>query len=175
MKLRKLGTAALLAALIMVSQMPPAAAGILDSASQMVNLVGTSGASGIIPLTSFQRVMPDGTLTSFAIASNRVLLITKIVFRLSAGQTASSALFQIAPFYYVGAGAFTVNATSVSGDIDIESGLPLGVWSDSFNAQVSISGNGQAIPGTLVCRMVGILAPRDALIVPIYELLLSDN
>jgi hypothetical protein len=155
--------------------MPPATAGILDSASQMVNLVGTSDASGIIPLTAFQRVMADGTLTSFAIPGNRVLLITKIMFRLAAGQTASSALFQIAPFYYVGAGASTVNATSVSGDIDLESGLPLGVWSDSFNAQVSIPGIGQAIPGTLACRIMGILVPENASIVPIYELLFSDN
>ena len=60
MKLRNLGLSLILAALIIVAY-PPAAAGILKSASQMVNLVGSSDSSGIIPLSSFQRVMPDGT------------------------------------------------------------------------------------------------------------------
>ena len=52
----------------------------------MVNLVGSSDSFGIIPLSSFQRVMPDGTTAPFVIPGNRVLLITKIMFYIASAR-----------------------------------------------------------------------------------------
>jgi hypothetical protein len=172
MKLRKLGPAIILSSLIILSSIPPAEAGILNNASQLVNLVGTSDSSGIIPLTSFQRVMPDGARAPFVIPGNRVLLVTKIYFLIASNQAVNQAQFAIAPFYY--------RNTSIAngfGDkvVDIDSGFPLTIWSSNFNVKVINLANSQTVPGTLTCRIVGLLAPPEAQMPPIYSLLLIDQ
>jgi hypothetical protein len=172
MKLKKIGLAIILASLIILSSMPLAEAGIFNSASQIVNLVGASGSSGIIPLSSFRRVMPDGSTTPFVIPSNRVFLVTKIFVVIASGQTVPKAQFQMAPFYYR-----NLSIANGFGDkvVDIESGFPLAVWSSNFNVKVvNMANNYSTVPGILQCRIVGLLAPPEAVGAPIDLLLLFD-
>jgi hypothetical protein len=171
MKLRNLGLTLILAALIMVAYIPPAAAGILKSASQMVNLVGSSDNTGIIPLSSFQRVMPDGSTAPFIIPGNRVLLITKIMFYIASAQTVPNAQFRMEPFYNKNV---AISNGFGSQNVDIESGFPIAVWSNSFNVRVINRADSQTVPGTLKCRIIGLLAPPEAIIVPINLLLLLE-
>ena len=171
MKLRNLGLSLILAALIIVAYIPPAAAGILKSASQMVNLVGSSDGSGIIPLSSFQRVMPDGTTVPFVIPGNRVLLITKIMFYIASAQTVPNAQFRMEPFYNKNV---DISNGFGSQDVDIESGFPIAVWSSDFNVKVINKVGQTTVPGTLKCRLIGLLAPPEGILVPINLLLLLD-
>jgi hypothetical protein len=171
MKLRNSGLALILVALIIVAYIPPAAAGILKSASQIVNLGGSSDSSGIIPLSSFQRVMPDGTTTPFAIPGNRVFLITKIMFYIAYQGDVPNAQFRMAPFYNKNV---SISNGFGSQNLDIESGFPLAVWSSNFDVRVINKDNSQTVPGTLKCRIIGLLAPPEAIIAPIYLLLLLN-
>lgn len=171
MKHRKLGTAITLALLILCTYTPSATAGILKTASQIVNLVGSSDSSGIIPLSSFQRVMPDGSTTPLVIPGNRVLLITKIMFYIASSQTVPNAQFRLEPFYY----KMAPIANGFGGQtVDIESGFPISVWSSNFNVKVVNRDDGQTVPGTLKVRLVGLLAPPEAVLIPIDLLLLLD-
>lgn len=171
MKLRKIGLALILASLIIVAYMPPAAAGILKNASQMVNLVGSSDSSGIIPLSSFRRVMPDGTTAPLVIPGNRVLLITKIMFHIASGQTVPNAQFRMEPFYYK---MVSISNGFGSQNVDIESGFPMAVWSSNYNVRVINRDNAQTVPGALRVRIIGLLAPPEAVLIPIDLLLLLD-
>ena len=169
MKFKQIATAIILASLIILSTLQLAEADILNSASQIVNLVGASDSSGIIPLSSFRRVMPDGSTAPFVIPGNRVFLITKILFVIASSQTVPNAQFQMAPFYYR-----NLSIANGFGDkvVDIESGFPISVWSSNFNAKVVNKANSSTtVPGILRCRIVGLLAPPEAVLNSVYLLL----
>jgi hypothetical protein len=179
MKLRKICTALILASLVMLAYTPSAESGILKSASQIINLTGTSDSSGTLQFSSFRRVMPDGSTESFVIPHNRVLLVTKIYFVLSSSITGAAAYLAIGPSDVTKTQFYTKSAT-VSGGLydsvaDIESGFPLALWPGSFVTRVVNRSTNLALPGTLQCRIVGLLAPPEAVTVPIDLLLLLDN
>jgi hypothetical protein len=178
MKLRKICTALILASLVMLAYTPSAESGILNNASQIINLTGTSDSTGTLQFSDFRRVMPDGSTESFVIPPNRVLLVTKIYFLLSSSTTGANAYLAMGtadtsqPQFYS-------KSALVSGGLyyslaDIESGFPLALWPGSFVTRVIDRSNSQALPGTLKCRIVGLLAPPEAVMAPTYLLLLLD-
>ena len=114
----------------------------------------------------------DGSTAPLVIPGKRVLLITKIIFYIASSPDVPMAQFQMVPFYYKNLSISNGFGGKV---VDIKSGFPLAVWSSNFNVKVVNKANSQTIPGTLQCRIVGLLAPPEAVTVPLDLLLLLDK
>jgi hypothetical protein len=142
-----------------------ARSGILDAASQMVNLTG----NGAVPVafTSFQQVLPDGTSQPFTLPSDKVFVITKVIWSFYPQNTSFTGSAQLrfgtnptSTAFYSKRTSFTNGSGSGEND-NIPTGIPIGVWTQSYGAYVVNLADNTLLPGTLSMRVVGFLAPNQ--------------
>lgn len=145
-------------------------AGILDNASQIVNLTAGSTSDTKLPLSAFVRVTPEGTNITFDPGSN-VVVINKIMWRFKPDSTQIPNPVQLRltaiPFSNSGV-TFYSKKSGVGGDgfasenDNVAPGIPLkiqdaGAWGFFVVDLVT----NQPISGSLSVRLVGFMTPNQ--------------
>jgi hypothetical protein len=143
-----------------------ARSGILESASQMVNLT-VNGAVVPVDFPSFQQVLPDGTSQPFTLPSGKVFVITKVIWSFYPQNTSFTGSAQLrfgtsptSIAFYSKRTSFTNGGGSGEND-NIPTGIPIAVWTQSYGAYVVNLADNTLLPGTLFMRVVGFIAPNQ--------------
>jgi hypothetical protein len=154
----------------LVSATGPSSAGILDNASQIVNLTVSGDGVTVLPLSAVARVTPDGGIAPFDPGSNVVVVINKIMWKFKPvnGQTNPIQL-RLTAIPFSGSGvSFYNKKSSVGGDgyaaenDNIAPGIPVAIHDPTaWGFYVVDLVSGQPISGNLGIRMVGFLAPAQ--------------
>jgi hypothetical protein len=141
-------------------------ASILQSGSQLINLVGTSDASGTVAFNTMQIVQPDGTKVTWSYPASRLLVVTSTAFAFIASgtvpdQTVNLIIGSILP----GFDGFTrsMSGGKVNGDKVFPTGWVIGpqAWTGQNTTYVRKNGDATLtpIPGSLIIHLNGYLAP----------------
>lgn len=147
-----------------------ASAGILDNASQIVNLTAGSTSATVLPLNVFSRVNPDGTSVTFDPGSSVVVVINKIMWRFKPDNAQTNPVqlrLTVIPFSSSGV-SFYSKKSGVGGDgfasenDSVTPGIPVKVQNAAaWGFYVVDLVTGQPISGSLSIRMVGFMTPNQ--------------
>jgi hypothetical protein len=155
----------------LVSAAGLAGAGILDNASQIVNLSASSSSATVVPLSAFARVTPGGTSIAFDPGSSVVVVINKIMWKFKPDNTQITNPVQLrltAIPFSPSSVAFYGKKSSVGGDgyafenDNIAPGIPVDVQDASiWGFYVVDLVTNQPISGSLAIRLVGFMTPNQ--------------
>jgi hypothetical protein len=170
MKFKQLSLITGLILTFLVSAASLAGAGILDNASQIVNLSAGSSSATVVPLSAFVRVTPDGTNIVFDPGSNVVVVINKIMWKFKPDNTQTNPVqlrLTAIPFSASGV-SFYNKKSGVGGDgyaaenDNVAPGIPVAIQDASkWGFYVVDLVTNQPIPGSLAIRLVGFITPNQ--------------
>lgn len=146
-------------------------AGILDNASQIVNLTVSGNGVTVLPLSTVAKVTADGGIIPFDPGSNVVVVINKIMwkFKPDNAQLTNPIQLRLTAIPFSGSGVSFYNKMSgvgsdgyASENDNIAPGIPIAIEDASkWGFFVVDLVSGQPISGNLGIRMVGFLAPAQ--------------
>lgn len=156
---RKLVTVPLLLLILARLGAGTAPAAILQTGSQIVNLVAPGTNNGNIAFSQLYIRNSDGSVTPFVLPANTVLIISKIAWNFTPSQGATGVLqFNLGEYYRMGA-QISNNYCTANDSI-----LP-GVAVTNMNARIFLEQDGDPdhnpIPGLLSMRLVCYTAPDN--------------
>ena len=141
--------------------------GIVNSASQLINLEASSTSLTSVALTAFKKVNSDGTIADFNPGSN-VVVITKVIWRFKpdAAQTNPVQLKLAAnaadTYYFYGKKSGVGGDGYASDNDNITPGIPVAVTNPgSYAFYVVDLVTGLPISGSMTIRLVGFLTPNQ--------------
>lgn len=153
----------------LVSAAGLSSAGILDNASQIVNLTA-SGTGTVLSLSTFARVTPDGASIAFD-PGNNVVVINKIMwkFKPDSAQITNPVQLRLTRSPFSQSGVTFYSKTSVVGgdgyaveNDNVAPGIPIKIENaDDWGFYVVDLGSNLPIPGSLAIRMVGFMTPNQ--------------
>jgi hypothetical protein len=154
----------------LVSAAGLSSAGILDNASQIVNLTA-SGTGTVVPLSTMGRVTPDGAIIPFDPGSNVVVVINKIMwkFKPENPQIMNPVQLRLTKIPFLDSNVSFYNKKSgvggdgyASEDDNIAPGIPIAIQdATKWGFFVVDLVTNQPISGNLGVRMVGFLTPAE--------------
>ena len=155
---------------LLVSAAGLSGAGILDNASQIVNLAA-SGTGTVVPLNTVARVTPDGGIIPFDPGSNVVVVINKIMWKFKPDnpQITNPVQLRLTAIPFSPSGVSFYNKKSGVGsdgyafeNDNIAPGIPVAIQdATKWGFFVVDLVTNQPIPGNLGVRMVGFLTPNQ--------------
>jgi hypothetical protein len=145
-------------------------AGILDNASQIVNLTASSTSDTKLPLSAFARVTPDGAIIPFDPGSN-VVVLNKIMwkFKPDNSQITNPVQLRLTKIPFLASNVSFYNKKSgvgsdgyASEDDNIAPGIPVAIQdATTWGFFVVDLVTNLPISGSLAIRLVGFLTPNQ--------------
>ena len=156
---RKLFAAAALLAMLPLLGSGAAPAAILQTGSQIVNLITPLGNNGNVPLSELWIRKSDGTSEPYVLPPNTVLIISKLAWHFIPSQGTSGQLqLNVGEYYRAGA---QVTYNRCGGNDSILPGVAVTNMSQRIYLEQVGDPDRTPIPGTLSMRLVCYTAPDN--------------
>jgi hypothetical protein len=159
---RRVYAAAFLALVLICLQVGPARPGILEKASQLINLVRTD--PNPISLSSFLRCLPNGEAVAYTLPAGSVFMLTKMSWGFTATNTPEGAVPPDGDILFTVGNYYRAKAKLVNGRAGAVDGTTFGVPISNMSQAVKVSRfdqPGQVLPGTISIRLIGYTAPDN--------------
>jgi len=163
MKVRKIIPGICLLALFITGLMPAAQAVLVNNPWQPVDLRNlASDTSGILPFSQLVQVKSDGTSVPFVLPPNQELVVTYVHLGITAVSTSlvTNVDLRMGPFYSRSL-MMTNGSAAFIDSFDPGFRINAAGFSDPLYNYFSVADlkNGGIVPGRIVVRLVGYLAP----------------